>query len=58
MVIKTAIIKLYDKEYRVSGNENMTKKQAYNKFVNKYMKHSQLLPGFGDVDIALTTREV
>ena len=56
MVIKTAIIKVDNKEYRVSGNENMTKKQAYNKFINLYC--GALVPGFKNVCILFSTREV
>ena len=60
MTIKTATIRIlgHDRTFTVSGPEGMTKRQAYTKFTNKYMKHSTLLPGIGDVDITFATREV
>ena len=60
MLIKTATIRIHghDRTYTVSGTEGMTKRQAYAKFINKYMKHSPILPGFGRVDITFSTREV
>ena len=60
MIIKTATIRVqgHDQAFTVSGPEGMTKRQAYTKFTNKYMKHSPLLPGICNVDITFTTREV
>ena len=60
MLIKTATIRIHghELEFTVSGPEGMTKRQAYDKFTNKYMKHSPILPGFGRVDITFSTREV
>lgn len=60
MLIKTATIRIHghEREFTVSGPEGMTKRQAYAKFTNKYMKHSHMLPGVDHVDITFSTREV
>ena len=60
MTIKTATIRIlgHDRTFTVSGPEGMTKRQAYTKFTNKYMKHIPLLPGIDNVNITFSTREV